>query len=975
MTNDALLQRIETPRPDVTMGEAAAILDTFYGLQGPIVELGSQQDRNYRIDSPEGRFVLKICRSDYATVELEAQNAAMLHLGGKSGAPRVPLPQRARNEDEILFLAVGGVEYQVRLLTYLDGEPLTRRKHLSPAVVESLGDLAARLALCLADFSHPGLDREVQWDLRRAGPVALRLLPSITDQAKRDRIAKVMVAAVKRIQPLAAGLRLQPIHHDVTDDNIVARPDADGRMKADGVIDFGDIVEGWLAADLAVTCTCLLHHSDGDPFVILPCVRAFHHVYPLVEAEARALWPLIVARAGILAASGEMQLSIDPDNDYVRDNLEHEREIFELAARTPYALMEAAILETVGFAAPRPDLPQMGPLLPGIQPEAIRFADFSILSPGLVRDNWSLPKTELRLLEQAARETGLSVARYGEYRLTRTELLEAREPETCSLHLALCLPAGFQAVAPFAGRIERSGSRVALIGDTITLHLEGLDCLHEAGMTIGEGDPLGTVGGESGRFGHLAIQLCTAQGLPPPLFARPSQARIWSHLCPSPSVLLGVDCDAPPLENEALYARRKANFAPVQKNYYRRPPQIERGWREFMFDTTGRSYVDMLNNVAIAGHGHPRLAEAAGRQWSLLNTNSRFHYAGIADFSERLAALAPKGLDTVFLVNSGSEAVDLAIRLAWSHTGARNMVSLLEAYHGWTVASDAVSTSIADNPEALSTRPAWVRPVLSPNTYRGAYRGPDTADAYAAHVEEALQSIETSGEKLAGFISESVYGNAGGIPLPEGYLQTVYRMVRERGGICIADEVQVGYGRLGQHFWGFENQGVVPDVITVAKAMGNGHPLGAVITRRAIADSLEREGYFFSSSGGSPVSCAIGMAVLDIIEDEGLQENAHVVGDHLKARLQALCERHPIAGAVHGMGLYLGLEFVRDRETLAPATEETAAICDRLLDFGILMQPTGDHLNVLKIKPPLCLSMDSADFFADMLDRVLTDGW
>ena len=975
MTNDALLQRIETPRPDVTAGEAAAILDTFYGLQGPITELGSQQDRNYRIDSEEGRFVLKICLSYYATVELEAQNAAMLHISSKPDAPRVPLPQPARNGDDILFLAVGGVDYQVRLLNYLDGEPLTRRKHLSRPVIESLGSLAARTALNLADFSHPGLDREVQWDLRRAGPVALRLLAAISDQAKRDRIAKVMVAAVKRIQPLASGLRIQPIHHDVTDDNIVARPDAHGRMIADGVIDFGDIVEGWLVADLAVTCTCLLHHCDGDPFVILPCIKAFHALYPLQEAEARALWPLIVARAGILAASSEMQLSIDPDNEYVLNNLQHEREIFELAARTPHALMEAAILEATGFAEPEPELPAMGPLLPGIQADAIRFADFSIFSRGIVRDNWASPQTEIRLLEQAARETGLSVARYGEYRLTRTELLQGREPESRSLHLALCLPAGFQAAAPFAGRIERSGSRTVLIGEVVSLHLDGLDCAQEAGITVEEGEPLGTVSGENGRFGHLAVQLSTVPGLQPPLFARPSEAHIWSRLCPSPSVLLGADCDAPSLENEDLYARRKANFAQSQKNYYRRPPQIERGWREFMFDTTGRAYVDMLNNVAIAGHGHPRLAEAAGHQWSLLNTNSRFHYAGIAQFSERLAALAPEGLDTVFLVNSGSEAVDLAIRLAWAATGSRNMVSLLEAYHGWTVASDAVSTSIADNPAALTTRPGWVHPVLSPNTYRGAYRGADTAAAYAAHVKEALDSLEGRGERLAGFICESVYGNAGGIPLPEGYLQQVYQMIRDRGGVCIADEVQVGYGRLGHHFWGFETQGVVPDIITVAKGMGNGHPLGAVITTRQIADALEREGYFFSSAGGSPVSCAVGMTVLDIMQDEDLQENARDIGDYLKSRLEDLCARHEIAGAVHGMGLYLGLEFVLDRETLRPATEETAAICDRLLDFGILMQPTGDHLNVLKIKPPLCLSRESADFFADMLDRVLTDGW
>ena len=200
-------------------------------------------------------------------------------------------------------------------------------------------------------------------------------------------------------------------------------------------------------------------------------------------------------------------------------------------------------------------------------------------------------------------------------------------------------------------------------------------------------------------------------------------------------------------------------------------------------------------------------------------------------------------------------------------------------------------------------------------------------------------------------------------------------MVRARGGVCIADEVQVGYGRLGHYFWGFEQQGVVPDIITVAKGMGNGHPLGAVITTKAIADALEKEGYFFSSAGGSPVSSVVGMTVLDIMRDEELQENARTVGDHLKRRLEALGQRFSIVGAVHGMGLYLGLEFVRDRETLAPATEETAAICDRLLELGVIMQPTGDYLNVLKIKPPLCLSQESADFFADMLERVLSDGW
>jgi Aminotransferase class-III len=210
---------------------------------------------------------------------------------------------------------------------------------------------------------------------------------------------------------------------------------------------------------------------------------------------------------------------------------------------------------------------------------------------------------------------------------------------------------------------------------------------------------------------------------------------------------------------------------------------------------------------------------------------------------------------------------------------------------------------------------------------------------------------------------------------PDGYLAAVYAEVRRHGGLAIADEIQVGYGRLGRWFWGFEQQGVVPDVVTVAKAMGNGYPLGAVVTSREIAGRYRDAGYFFSSTGGSPVSSVIGLTVLDVIADEDLQANAARVGGHLKARLEELAARHELIGAVHGSGLYLGVEFVRDRGTLEPATEETMAICDRMLELGVIIQPTSDRMCVLKIKPPLCLDIAGADYFADALDRVLTEGW
>jgi 4-aminobutyrate aminotransferase-like enzyme len=382
----------------------------------------------------------------------------------------------------------------------------------------------------------------------------------------------------------------------------------------------------------------------------------------------------------------------------------------------------------------------------------------------------------------------------------------------------------------------------------------------------------------------------------------------------------------------------------------------------------------MVNNVSVLGHAHPRLEVAVARQLRRLNTNSRFHYAAVAEFAERLAGLLPGPLEVVFLVNSGSEAVDLALRLALVTTGRQDVVAVREAYHGWTYASDAVSTSTADNPNALATRPRWVHAVDAPNAYRGKYRGA-AASRYAADAVAFVGSLAAGGRPAAAFLAEPFYGNAGGLALPDGYLSAVYAEVRRHGGLAIADEIQVGYGRLGHWFWGFEQQGVVPDVVTVAKAMGNGYPLGAVITSRSIASAYRDAGYFFSSTGGSPVSCVAGLTVLDVIRDEGLQANAALVGAYLKGRLEELAGRHALIGAVHGSGLYLGVEFVRDRDTLEPATEETMAICDRMLGLGVVIQPTSDRMCVLKIKPPLCLDAAGADFFADTLDRVLTEGW
>ena len=262
-----------------------------------------------------------------------------------------------------------------------------------------------------------------------------------------------------------------------------------------------------------------------------------------------------------------------------------------------------------------------------------------------------------------------------------------------------------------------------------------------------------------------------------------------------------------------------------------------------------------------------------------------------------------------------------------------------------------------------------------PNAYRGTYRGPGSADRYLADLDADLDRLAAQGRDVAGFICESVLGNAGGVLLPEGYLAGAYERVRAHGGLCIADEVQVGFGRMGSTFWGFEQSGVVPDIVTIAKPMGNGFPLGGVITSKRIADALSSQGQFFSSAGGSSLSCRVGLAVLDAMVDDDVQRNAREIGSRLADGLRELGRRHPLVGPVHGAGLYLGVELVRDRETLAPAAAEAAAICERLRELGVVVLTTSERSNVLKIKPPLCLTASSADHVVAALDRVLTEGW
>ncbi|MFJ3491577.1 aminotransferase [Leifsonia aquatica] len=953
MPNSDFLDQPSLPRPDITPSEAAAIASGRFGLSGAVTELGSQQDRNFLVDTGDSRFVLKIANPVFTADELLAQNAALTALAD-SGI-RVPAVVPSVDGAELVAADVRGVELHARVLTFLDGEPLTEVARLSTEQLRTLGTLAGGIAAGLAGLEHAGLDRSTQWDSRIGGEVVDLLLDHVEQPAKRRVVRAAADAALARLEPLRSRLRVQATHGDVTDDNIVLGE------SGPGVIDFGDVADGWLAGDLAATVASVLHHVPEEPFsAVLDVVAAFHERSPLDDADLAALWPLVVLRGAVLVVSGEQQVALDGDNRYADENRAHEWLAFDVARRIDADEMEALLRHRLAGTT---TVPELGRLI-AVESTPANLADLSVLGRDQDAGAWTAASAEDEVLARVCREAGHAITRYGEARLTRAVRDRAEATATVALGVTFDAPAGMPVLAPFAGELSLVEGAWALRADGVDLWLDGLTRPLTT-ATVAAGDEIGTTI-------RLTAQLGRTGGPRPPAFVTPTAPfALWSAVSPDPSDLFGLDVTASIPDPAGALARRDDTFARVQEHYFAHPPLIERGWRHHLFDTRAQSYLDMVNNVTQIGHGHPRLVEAVRDQWARLNTNSRFHYEELSRYTERLAELAPEGLDTVFLVNSGSEAVDLALRLAQTHTGRRTVLAVKEAYHGWTVGSDSVSSSLGDNPRALETRPDWVTLVAAPNSLRGVHRGAESARAYLADLDDDLAALDAAGVEVAGYIAEPVFGNAGGLMLPDGYLAGVYERIRARGGVCIADEVQVGFGRLGHYFWGSQQQSVVPDVITIAKAVGNGQPLGAVITRREIAESFAAEGSFFSSAGGSPVSSVVGLTVLDVMRDERLQENAVTVGDHLADRLRELGERHPIVGAVHGMGLYLGVELVLDRAEMTPATAEATLVCDRMLAEGAIVQPTGDFKNVLKIKPPLCITRESADRFADALDLVL----
>ncbi len=996
---------------------AADIARDLFGIDAVAASpLAGYRDENFRIDAATlDRFVLKVAHPDSARDLVEFQASVCAHVARHDPKIPVPVPIPGRDGSTIQTARIGDIDRLVILSPFLSGQHYAEFRPHTAQLRWALGELMGRLDRTLADVVYPSSGRYLEWDLQHAGEAA-PLADLIEDHHLRRIVVDIFHEFAESVAPALAGCRPGVIHSDANDYNVLVDCDHNGDPLITGLLDFGDIVDSYVVCELAVAAAYAILGSSEPVWAAADVAAGYHHAYPLQREEVEILFPLIRSRLAMSVvfsarwrarnggdSAGQyhtitesdawdaLERLADVDPDFATSVFRHACGV-EPTARAD-VLDYLSSCTPAAILSPPPDI------------DNSVWIDLSASSPepGGADERLDVARWNSRIAELLKHQPAIyGLGRYDEARICySSDQFRANdiEPRTVHIGLDLFAPPNTVVFSPLDGRIhsyrdndlyldygptvivehtvpDRDARFFTLYGHLSRDSLTGL----KSGTRVSAGQHIGRLGTSDENGGwpsHLHFQIMTetfgADGSFPGV-VQPSRREFWKGVCPDPDLIVRMASDQVSRQEESdeITSLRTRFLAPNLSLSYRRPLHIVRGYGQFLYDTDGLDYLDCVNNVAHVGHSHPAVAKAITGQAALLNTNTRYLHKNIVVYARRLAESLPDPLRVCFFVNSGSEANDLALRLATAHTGGTDFVVLSGAYHGNLSSLINISPYKCEGPGGHGL-PDNVRAAPAPDVFRGPHASaPDPSHAYAREVGRHLEAILSSGRKVAAFIGESALSCAGQIMLPPDYLKDVYRLVRQHGGICIADEVQVGFGRVGSHFWAFEVQDVVPDIVTMGKPIGNGHPLAAVVTTEQIADSFANGMEYFNTFGGNPVSCAAGLAVLDVLRDERLQQHAADVGDFLVSRLLDLKSRHIIIGDVRGSGLFLGIELVRDR-TLTPATEEAAYVVNRMRERRILLSTDGPDENVIKFKPPMVFDRKDGERLVDELDRVLSE--
>lgn len=986
-----------------------------YGLDVTAELLPGELDFNYRLKDDLRSYVLKIANTNERLENLALQNEVIQHLSHKTSNLEVSALVPSLNQQDILTISdEQGGQHFVRLLTWVEGRVFANANPHSGLLLERLGKLCGKLCLALADFDHPDAHRFMKWDPAQTEWIKLHLTTFETDQ--RELATYFYQLFEQQALPTFSALRKSVNYNDANDYNVLVSLDPKD-PHVPGVIDFGDVVYTHTINELAIAIAYAVMNKPDPLEAACHVVSGFHRAFAITELELSALFALVAARLLISVTCSELNRIEHPENLYLQIS---DKQAWDLLGKfrnvhpdlAHYAFRQACDLEPctnnqkfIKWVSGN----SLSVAFPVNEKQSTIWLDLSVGSLAMgtsttLLDPDKLDRQVTHLMDDS--NATLAIGKYNEARAFYTTDAfaisgnDALSWRTIHTGMDFFAKSGEHVFSVLDGTIHSFANNQAerdygptiimehkVAGDltfyTLYGHLttDSISSIH-VGQSVKKGQVIGRIGSrnENGNWpSHLHFQIILntlgKQGDFPGV-AQTQQRALWTSISPDPWLLLNGKFSEQPktLTKQEIVDYRKQHLGKNMSISYRDPIKMVRGNGVYLLDDSGRRYLDTVNNVAHVGHEHPRVVLAGQRQMAVLNTNTRYLHENMVKFVEELLSTMPPALNVAFIVNSGSEANELAMRLAKTYTNQKDMIVSEVGYHGNTNGCVEISSYKFDGPGGKGAAP-HIHVVPMPDVYRGIYRAndPEAGSKYASHVKQATKKIQLEGRNPAAFIFESVISCGGQVELPKRFLIEAYQYVREAGGLCVADEVQTGCGRAGDYFWAFEEHGVVPDVVTIGKPIGNGHPLGVVVTTQAVAEAFKNGMEYFNTFGGNPVSCAIGLEVLKVIKEEGLQQNSKVVGEYLKNNLTNLMNQYEIIGDVRGPGLFIGIELVKSRETKEPATDQASYFANRMRDKGILMSTDGPFNNVLKIKPPVVFSSPNADFLLESMDKVLKE--
>ena len=990
------------------------ILKELWLIDATLTPLSGEYDLNFLVKGDQPA-ILKVMSADTDAAVLDMQCTALQYLND-SGA-QLAVPKIIRSCDGKLYKSAKGPEGEMRLVWLQEccaGIDYANFQPKSMTLIEQVGDIVGRVDKTMQGFEHVALTRDFKWNLCSAHWIE-ESIPTLENSVERSLLTDI-ARQFSVIKPQLKILPQQAIHNDVNDYNLLVQGSFDNAPKISGLIDLGDMCSGPRICNLAICAAYMVLDQEQPEWVLETLVKAYHAQYPLSVQELELLWPLLQMRLAVSLVNSSLMALENPDDAYVTISAQDARTfLHENSVDAELLLVRLRLVCGFGVCDSAQNVQQWLELKRGSFAAILGtdLADAPLRSLSVEhstepKNPFALTAVEAENLGGAYRpEEGVWLGYYKEPRLVYTDSAFSKGPFKASnrrtVHIGVDAfgPVGLKVHAPLAGEVVLSQYRSANLdygamvilshstdsGDvfyTLYGHLDPKSTAHlKTGDNIGAGEVFAALGGMDGNGGwnpHLHFQLALTiqgMGLDWPGVADPDELALFEALCPNPAALMNLADEKTAyktIQKSEVLEQRKEKFADNLKLSYSDPAMFFRGWRHHLFDEWGRPFLDCYNNVPHVGHAHPRIQAVAADQLLRMNSNTRYLHPAQSAFANKILAKLPDHLEVCYFVNSGTEANELALRLARAHTGAKDMITPNHGYHGNTTGAIDIS-AYKFNAKGGVGQADWVQLVDVADEYSGTYQAPDSkcAAKYAAQVDDAITAIEQRGSKLAGFIAETFPSVGGQIIPPKGYLKAVYESVRAAGGICIADEVQTALGRLGEYYFAFEQQQVLPDIVVMGKPIGNGHPIGVLVTTKAIAASFAKGPEYFSTFGGSTLSCRIGAQVLDIVEDEGLMENARIMGDQLRLGLNELKKKHALIGDVRGFGLFIGVELVLDRKSKEPATQVASYLKDRLRERRILLGTEGPADNILKIRPPLTIESEDVQMLLQVLDDTLSE--